>query len=385
MPHSNVVREIDRSLQAAPDEARDFVEPLLRQHEIRHPRIELDQLVLIGRELEEIALFLDPFDRRALRSEADAGLPDAGFILVVIGFVAHRIPAGIIRQVDVAVLLHALPDRLRRAMVALFRGADEVIVRTVQPFDHGLEARHVARHQIGRRDAFARRGLQHLDAVLVGAGQEVHVVTVEPLEARDRIGRDRLVGMTDVRRTVGIGDRGRQVVATRLFGLRGRRSRLRLRQRRARRRFLLGSDGLRLRSWFRLGCWPRLGCPRLGCGSRLGALALGCLSQRLARAALGLARLLFGCRASCGAARAFPAAFLRDLAAAAGLRRLTFRVFDLVFDFVFLAMVNRFKRLRDDPGQRHRWPGRCPPRAWACAAAASLHPQAGRARPTMDF
>ncbi len=64
-----------------------------------------------------------------------------------------------------------------------------------------------------RRDAFARRGLQHLDAVLVGAGQEIDVVAVEPLKARDRVGRDRLIGVTDVRNAVGIGDRGGEVIA----------------------------------------------------------------------------------------------------------------------------------------------------------------------------
>ncbi len=41
-------------------------------------------------------------------------------------------------------------------------------------------------------------------AVLVGAGQEEHVLAVEPLEARQRIGRDRLIGMADVRRAVWI-------------------------------------------------------------------------------------------------------------------------------------------------------------------------------------
>ena len=56
-------------------------------------------------------------------------------------------------------------------------------------------------------------GLQHLDAVLVGAGEEEHVVAVEPHEARNRVGRDRLVGVADMRDAVRIGDRGREVVA----------------------------------------------------------------------------------------------------------------------------------------------------------------------------
>ena len=51
-------------LQAAAHEARDFVEPLLRQHVIR-PLVELEQFVLISRQAEEVTLLLHPLDRRA--------------------------------------------------------------------------------------------------------------------------------------------------------------------------------------------------------------------------------------------------------------------------------------------------------------------------------
>ena len=59
-------------------------------------------------------------------------------------------------------------------------------------------------------------GLHHLLAVLVGAGQEEHVLAVEPLKARQRVGRDRLIGVADMRRAVRIGDRGRDVVGVAL-------------------------------------------------------------------------------------------------------------------------------------------------------------------------
>ena len=58
-----------------------------------------------------------------------------------------------------------------------------------------------------------RRGLLDLLAVLVGAGQEEHVVAVEPLEARDGVGRDHLIGVADMRHAVRIGDRGGDVIA----------------------------------------------------------------------------------------------------------------------------------------------------------------------------
>ena len=59
------------------------------------------------------------------------------------------------------------------------------------------------------RFAFAGRRLLDLEAVLVGAGQEEHVVAVDALEARDRVRGDHLVGVADMRRPVRIGDRRR--------------------------------------------------------------------------------------------------------------------------------------------------------------------------------
>ena len=69
-PQSKVVREIDRSFSPPRTKLTTSLQPLLRQHESGTLVIELEQLVLIGREPEEIALLLDPFDRRALRPEA---------------------------------------------------------------------------------------------------------------------------------------------------------------------------------------------------------------------------------------------------------------------------------------------------------------------------
>ena len=100
----------------------------------------------------------------------------------------------------------------RRRVVARLGGADEVVVRAVEHLHHGLEARHVAVGEFARRQALLGRGLHHLDAVLVGAGEEEHVVAVEPHEAGDGVGGDHLIGVADVRLAVGIGDRGGDVI-----------------------------------------------------------------------------------------------------------------------------------------------------------------------------
>ena len=48
--------------------------------------------------------------------------------------------------------------------MALFGGANKIIVRAIQAGDHGLETGHVARDQLARRQPFLGCGLQHLDA-----------------------------------------------------------------------------------------------------------------------------------------------------------------------------------------------------------------------------
>ena len=200
-------------LQPTFDEADDFVEAALRQHEVRVVRVELEQPVLIGREAEEIGLLLGPLDRRALRADAHVVGADFGFAFGVVRLVAHRIPALIGADIDVAGLDHLSPDRLAGLVVSGLGGADEAVVGDVEPVAHLAEQRAVPVGERARRDPLLRGGLRHLHAVLVDSGHEEDVVAVEPLEARDRIGRDRLVGVADVRHAIRVGDRRGQVVA----------------------------------------------------------------------------------------------------------------------------------------------------------------------------
>src|SRR5688572_19343273 len=92
--------------------------------------------------------------------------------------------------------------------MALLSGANEVAVGKPQHRRHLPKARRVAVRKLARRKPLPRGRLLHLQTMLVGAGQEEDILPVEPLKASNSVGRDRLVGMPDVRRAVGIRDGG---------------------------------------------------------------------------------------------------------------------------------------------------------------------------------
>jgi hypothetical protein len=96
-------------------------------------------------------------------------------------------------------------------MMALFRRADEIIIRRIERLRHAPELCSVAVSQFARRDSFLLGRLQHLDAVLVRTGQEEDVFAVESLEAGKGIRCEQFVGMADMRLAVRIGNRSGDV------------------------------------------------------------------------------------------------------------------------------------------------------------------------------
>ena len=96
-------------------------------------------------------------------------------------------------------------------MVLLLGGPDEAIERDVEAFIHLPELGGIARRELGGRHVLLLRGLDHFQTMFVGARQEEYILAVEPLKPRQRIGRDRLIGMANMRRPVRIRDRGRDV------------------------------------------------------------------------------------------------------------------------------------------------------------------------------
>ncbi len=108
---------------------------------------------------------------------------------------------------------HPLPDRLRRTVVARLGRAHDVVGARVEKIAHRVEQLGDAVDERLRGHAFARGGLLNLEAVLVEAGDEQRFAPVEAHELLDRIGRDALVGVADMRRAIGVGDRRGDVEA----------------------------------------------------------------------------------------------------------------------------------------------------------------------------
>ena len=100
--------------------------------------------------------------------------------------------------------------------MALLGRADEIVVGAAERLHHAAEDGRVPVRQLDRGDPLLLGGLLHLLAVLVGAGQEEDVLAVEPLEARQHVGRDRGVGVADMGYAVGIENRRRDVEFWRL-------------------------------------------------------------------------------------------------------------------------------------------------------------------------
>ncbi len=100
--------------------------------------------------------------------------------------------------------------------MARLRGTDDVVGRRVEGSSQRSELSCGAIRELLRCDAITTGGLLHLLAVLVHARDEKNVIAVKPLEPRNRVGCYALVGVTDMRGTVGVRNSGCDVVGPRV-------------------------------------------------------------------------------------------------------------------------------------------------------------------------
>mmetsp|Transcript_37478 Transcript_37478/g.98466 ORF Transcript_37478/g.98466 Transcript_37478/m.98466 type:complete len:306 (-) Transcript_37478:108-1025(-) len=173
-------------------------------------------LLAVRRQLEEVRRLRHPLDGSTGRRLAVDELR-----LRVEGLIAHRVPALVRVEVDVARREQLQPQRLRRRLVRRVRRPDELIRREAVRRDEFPErVRHSVREGL-RRLAGGVGRLLDLLAMLVRPREEVHLVAVQPLEARHHVARERSVRVADVRHAVHIVD-GRRHEEGRLLRRGGR-------------------------------------------------------------------------------------------------------------------------------------------------------------------
>ena len=116
--------------------------------------------------------------------------------------------------VDVTLLVHLLEDALDGLDVVVVGGADKAVVGDVhqlpQVQDAALALDNAVDELLGG-DAGGLGLLFDLLAVLVGAGEEHHVIAAQPFVAGKGVGGDGAVGVADVQLVRGVVDGGRDV------------------------------------------------------------------------------------------------------------------------------------------------------------------------------
>ncbi len=160
-PQSKLVRGDRQVRQPAFDEAQYLVAPRFRANEVR----------IGGEEVEQRLLGISKAGRtRSPPTVHSTGVPwgesfvpsspSIEFLLVVEGLVANRIPALVAIEIQVARIVHRLPDRLAGLVVIGFRSADETIARDIEVFCHLTEIRRHFVGKLARGHVAVARGLE---------------------------------------------------------------------------------------------------------------------------------------------------------------------------------------------------------------------------------
>ena len=132
----------------------------------------------------------------------------AGLRSIHIEFVGNTVLAGVSTFVDEAVVTNAPEQFLHALGVALFGGADEVVVGNAHPLPKIAKLGGDFVGILQRSFAGRLRGTLDFLAVLVGAGEKECVRAEYALSAGNRVSRDGGVGVANVRPRVDIVDRG---------------------------------------------------------------------------------------------------------------------------------------------------------------------------------
>ena len=152
---------------------------------------------------EEIGRLPHPFHRRTGWGVFHAAL-FGQLIRAVKSLIAHRIPALIMAKVDFIAPRQFFPQSGAGGLVACFRGADEIIIGKAKRARQVAEMLAYAIRESLRVHPRIARGLFHLLAMFIRAGEEKHLMALQPPPARQHIRRHRGIGMADMRLVIHI-------------------------------------------------------------------------------------------------------------------------------------------------------------------------------------
>ena len=197
-------------LQPAGDERPRLVRPKAREDEVRPLVVEREQLLLIGREAEEPVALLDPLGHDVVLG----ALAVDELLLRLERLAADAVEPRVDVLVDVvaAVRPDPLQELLDEALVALVARADEEVVRHAEAGGERPPRVGDAVDVLLRSKPLLLGDARHLGGVLVDPCEQERLTAALPLMTHEHVGRDRRVGVTDVRRRVDVVDRRRQVV-----------------------------------------------------------------------------------------------------------------------------------------------------------------------------
>jgi hypothetical protein len=129
------------------------------------------------------------------------------FLLGDKSFLSDRVEPAILGQIDFAGLMETLQHLLHGADVLCIRGAHEMIRRHVECGPCVAEGSRMALNEGLFRLARLRSGTCDLLAVLVGPGEEKHIVTGRAHVPRHDVGLHRRIGMAHMRTIVDVVNR----------------------------------------------------------------------------------------------------------------------------------------------------------------------------------
>ena len=132
------------------------------------------------------------------------------FFFDVIGLARHAVVTAVNINFDVARVVTSLQQLEHATLVAIFGGANEVVVLHVELLPRVGIQRGDFVDKLAGRLAGGVGVLLYFEPMFVGAGQQMHVVTAQAVPATHGVGHDGGVGMAKVRLGRHIINRGRR-------------------------------------------------------------------------------------------------------------------------------------------------------------------------------